>query len=121
MNDVLATVTMAILGDYAFCKALDKAGKMHPGLNVSYLTEILLMYKFSYGEELYKRVRPEFLGSDAYTIFSAMMQRCPRKCFNMKLSMMVPRMPTFFSPVKEKMDLQAKTDKQTTHRMSSQI
>eukprot|EP00467_Chlorarachnion_reptans_P023924 CAMPEP_0114515434 /NCGR_PEP_ID=MMETSP0109-20121206/16737_1 /TAXON_ID=29199 /ORGANISM="Chlorarachnion reptans, Strain CCCM449" /LENGTH=318 /DNA_ID=CAMNT_0001695645 /DNA_START=373 /DNA_END=1332 /DNA_ORIENTATION=+ len=66
---------MAILGDYAFCKALDKAGKTHPG----------------YGELLYKRVRPDYFGSDTFTIFSAMMKR----------------MPSFFRPETEMKDQEA--------------
>eukprot|EP00465_Bigelowiella_longifila_P003340 CAMPEP_0185271790 /NCGR_PEP_ID=MMETSP1359-20130426/45633_1 /TAXON_ID=552665 /ORGANISM="Bigelowiella longifila, Strain CCMP242" /LENGTH=279 /DNA_ID=CAMNT_0027863857 /DNA_START=106 /DNA_END=945 /DNA_ORIENTATION=+ len=70
---------MAILGDYAVVKALQQRNRKHP----------------SYAEALYERVRPEFLSTDAYFIFSAIMARVPE----------------FFSPSKKSMLDRGKTQR----------
>ncbi|GAB5354659.1 hypothetical protein AAMO2058_000137800 [Amorphochlora amoebiformis] len=61
MNDILATITMSLLGDYALLKALKQAKRAHP----------------SYPPALIARVHPQYLGSDAFAIFSALMKKLP--------------------------------------------
>jgi len=61
MNDILATITMAILGDYALLKALHQKGKTHP----------------RYPRQLLQLVIPAHMGSDALSIFSGFMLKLP--------------------------------------------